>query len=71
METVKETRRISTLRVPKTSEVIVRIPVENGVGADGITEETERTDGVSLIKIEGNQAITGILHLNEEDVGYR
>jgi hypothetical protein len=57
---VKENRRSSTLKVPKRSEVIVRIPVENGAeGADGLIEKTEITRCVylasCLIRIEGDQ----------------
>jgi hypothetical protein len=74
MKNVKENRRSSTLKVPKRSEIIVRIPVENGVeGADGLTDKTEITRGVylasSLIRIEGDQTITSILNTNETDVG--
>jgi hypothetical protein len=55
-KTVEENHGICTLRVPKRSEVIVRIPVENGVeGADGLIETTEITEGVyvasSLIRL--------------------
>jgi hypothetical protein len=61
------------LKVPKRSEVIVRIPVEYGVeGADGLIEKTEITRGVylasSLIRIDGEQTITSILNTNETDV---
>jgi hypothetical protein len=69
----KKNRRISSLKVQRRSEVIVRIPVENGVeGAEGIIEKTEITEGIylasSLIKIESDQATTSILNTNEKDV---
>jgi hypothetical protein len=64
-------RRICTARVPRGSEMIAEIPVENGVdGAEGITEKTELTEGVylasSLIRVVNNQAITSILNTNEK-----
>jgi hypothetical protein len=51
----------------------VRIPVENGIeGAEGLIEKTEITEGVylasSLIKMEGNRAITSVLNVNETEV---
>jgi hypothetical protein len=73
IERVEKNHRISTLRLPKRSEVIVRIPVENGVeGADGLIAKTELSEGVylasSLIKIKGDQTITSVLNTNETDV---
>jgi hypothetical protein len=69
----KETRGQSTLKVPKRAEVIVRIPVEDGVGnAEGVIEKTEIAERVylasSLVKIEKGHAITSVLNTNDEDV---
>jgi ethanolamine utilization protein EutQ (cupin superfamily) len=72
-ETNKENRRSSTLKVPKRAEVIVNIPMENGVeNAEGLIEKTETAESVnlasSLVKIEKSQALTSILNTNETDI---
>jgi hypothetical protein len=42
LKTSKENHRKVTLKVPKRAEVIVRIPVENGVeSAEGLIEKTD------------------------------
>jgi hypothetical protein len=65
--------RVYTIKVPRRSEMIMKIPVENAVdGAERITEKRELTKGVylasSLIKVVNNQAITSILNTNNTEV---
>jgi hypothetical protein len=68
--------RICAVKIPRRSETIVKIPMENGIeGEEGIIEKTEITEGVylasSLIKVIDNQAITSILNTRETDVVIR
>lgn len=69
----KENPRVCTVKVPERSELIVKIPVKDGIeGAEGIVEKMEITRGVylasSLITVTHNQAITSILNTTEKEM---
>lgn len=71
--TAEENRGVSTLRLPKRSEVVVRIPVLNGMeGAEVVLEKAKIAEGVylasSLVKIENDHAITSVLNVNDAEV---
>jgi hypothetical protein len=62
-----------SLRLPKRSEIIVELPVEEGEdGAEGIIDKLEKAQGIfvasSLKKVQGNKAITSILNTRDEEV---
>jgi hypothetical protein len=62
-----------SVRLPRRSEVIVKLPVEKGKdGVEGLIDKVEIKEGIyvasSLIKIEGNMAITSILNTRDEEV---
>jgi transposase InsO family protein len=64
--------RVCTVKIPRRSELITRIPVENGIeGAEGVIEKVELKEDVylanALIKVTNNQAITSILNTTETE----
>jgi hypothetical protein len=73
IETVQKRANTKSIRLPRRSEVIVRLQVEEGIeGTEGLIKKTEITDGVylasSLTRIEDHQAITSILNTRETDI---
>jgi hypothetical protein len=62
-----------SLRLPKRSEIIVELPVEEGEdGAEGIIDKLEIAEGISvassLTEVQGNKAMTSILNTRDEEV---
>jgi hypothetical protein len=72
-QTVQGTVRCRKLILPKRSEVIVRLPVQNGRdGQEGLIEKSMLSEGIylanSVSKVTGDQVITSILNIKDEDV---